>query len=252
MARRRRNKRYRRGRMTVFLRFLSFLLICGAIAAALLLFFKVDTLEVQGNERYTDEEILDIAGIEHGQNLFLLDRHAIADQITGQLPYIQSVKIRRDLPDTIVVEVSEAQAVAAVMADGEAWLISPSGRVVEQMDAAQAEGYAVISGCTLLAPSVGTRLALATEYAAQQQSLLDLLSALEAAGLTEQVQAIRLDDLSMLVMEYAGRFSVELPYGADYERKLRALVQVVEQLETNQAGVIQMTWDNGEVHFIEN
>ena len=32
MARRRRNKRYRRGRLTVLLRFLSFLVICAAIA----------------------------------------------------------------------------------------------------------------------------------------------------------------------------------------------------------------------------
>lgn len=140
----------------------------------------------------------------------------------------------------------------AVVQDGFAWLVSPSGRIVEQLEAAQAEDYAVISGCQLLAPSVGTRLALATEYASQQQSLLDLMSALEAAGLSDQVDAIRLDDLSELVMEYAGRFSVELPYGADYERKLRALVQVVDQLETNQTGTIQMTWDNGEVHFIEN
>ena len=92
----------------------------------------------------------------------------------------------------------------------------------------------------------------ATEYAGEQQSLLALLSALEDAALLDQVDGIRLGDLSSLVMEYGGRFSVELPYGADYPRKLRALQKVIESLESNQTGTIQMTWDSGEVHFIEN
>ena len=37
-----------------------------------------------------------------------------------------------------------------------------------------------------------------------------------------------------------------------FEEGMALLSQVVDQLETNQTGTIQMTWDNGEVHFIEN
>ena len=253
MARRRHsNRKRRRGRFGFLYKVLSMLVICGAIVAALTLFFRVNTIVVTGQERYTQDQIIEASGVGMDDNLFLLNKYAVAGNIRTALPYVDEIRINRKLPDTLLIEIKECGTPMAVVQDGFAWLVSPSGRVVEQLDAVQAEGYAVISGCTLLAPSVGTRLALATEYAAQQQSLLDLMAALEAAGLTEQVQAIRLDDLSMLVMEYAGRFSVELPYGADYERKLRALVQVVEQLETNQTGTIQMTWDNGEVHFIEN
>ena len=253
MARRRHsNRKRRRGSFGFLYKVLSMLVICGAIVAALTLFFRVNTIVVTGQERYTQDQIIEASGVSMDDNLFLLNKYAVAGNIRAALPYVDEIRINRKLPDTLLIEIKECGTPMAVVQDGFAWLVSPSGRVVEQLDTAQAEGYAVISGCTLLAPSVGTRLALATEYAAQQQSLLDLMAALEAAGLTEQVQAIRLDDLSMLVMEYAGRFSVELPYGADYERKLRALVQVVEQLETNQTGTIQMTWDNGEVHFIEN
>ena len=95
-------------------------------------------------------------------------------------------------------------------------------------------------------------MALATEYTLQQESLLELLDALEHADMISGVERIALDDLSILVMDYAGRFRVELPYGADYPRKLRALQAVVDNLETNQTGTVQLTWDNGEVHFIEN
>lgn len=43
----------------------------------------------------------------------------------------------------------------------------------------------MIDGCELLAPSVGTDIALSTEFANQQTSLLALLAALDAAGLTD-------------------------------------------------------------------
>ena len=64
------------------------------------------------------------------------------------------------------------------MQDGSAWLISPGGKIVEQKSAAEVGDSGIIDGCKLLAPSVGTPLALATEYADQQTSLLELLAAL--------------------------------------------------------------------------
>ena len=113
--RRRKNKRYRRSRLTVPLRILSFLLICGAITTALIIFFKVQTVTIQGNERYTEEEILEVSGIETGENMFLLNKFAIRDRISEELPYIQSVRFWRNLPDTIVIEVNECEPVAAVI-----------------------------------------------------------------------------------------------------------------------------------------
>lgn len=111
---------------------------------------------------------------------------------------------------------------------------------MEQLPASQAGDYAVIDGCELLAPSVGTDIALSTEFANQQTSLLALLAALDAAGLTDRVDAIHLDDLSRLTMDYAGRFSVEMEYNADYDRMLQILEAGISKLESNQTGSIRL------------
>ena len=64
MARRRHsNRRHRRGNSGFLYKLLSVLVICGAVVAALTLFFRVDTIEVTGQERYTDDEV--IAGLRH-------------------------------------------------------------------------------------------------------------------------------------------------------------------------------------------
>jgi len=70
--------------------------------------------------------------------------------------------------------------------------------------------------------------------------LLALLAALDAAGLTDRVDAIHLDDLSRLTMDYAGRFSVEMEYNADYDRMLQILEAGISKLESNQTGSIRL------------
>lgn len=253
MARRRKsNRRRRRGSFGFLYKLLSTLAICAAVVAALTLFFRVDTIEVTGTERYTAQEVIDASGVDIGDNLFLLNKYSVDQDIRTALPYIEELRINRRLPDTLMIQVQECGTPLAVVQGGSAWLVSPKGKIVGQEEASAAENYGGIDGCELLAPSVGTSLALATEYASQQQSLLDLMGALEAAGMMEQVDAIHLSDLAVLRMDYAGRFVVELPYGADYAYKLRFLQATLDKgfIQDNQTGTIQLTRDDGEVNFI--
>ena len=242
MARRRNSSRRRRRGSSGFLyKLLSMLAICAVIIVALTLFFRVETIVVTGTERYTAEEVIQASGVETGDNLFLLNKPTVNQRIRDALPYVERVKrINRKLPDTLLIEVEECGTPLAVVQDGSAWLVSPLGKIVEQLPAGQAEGYAVIDGCQLLTPTVGTKIALATEYNAKKESLLDLLAALEEAEMLDQVEAIHLEDASTLTMEYGGRFLVEMPYRADYQRKLKTLRLAVEKLETNQTGTIQL------------
>ena len=74
MAAKRRNRRRRRGRASFPLRLLSLIIVVAAIVAALTMFFRIDTIVVEGNERYTDEQIIEAAGVQKEQNLVLLNK----------------------------------------------------------------------------------------------------------------------------------------------------------------------------------
>lgn len=244
-ARRRPSSRRRRGRrggsFGILYKLLSILVICCAVVAALTLFFRIDTVEVTGEQHYTADEIITATGVRSGDNLFLMNKYDIAQSIVKKLPYIEEIRIKRQLPDTLVVEVKECSTPLAVVQDGFAWFISPTGKIVDQKEEKDVGVTGVIDGCELLAPSVGSSLALATEYATQQTSLLNLLAALNEAGLLDQVGAIHLGDLSILSMEYMNRFTVEMPYGADYQRLLLILQFAIGKLESNEKGTIRLS-----------
>ena len=147
MARRRHsNRRRRRGNFGFLYKLLSVLVICAAVVMALTLFFRVDTIEVTGTERYTEKDVIEASGIQLGDNLFLLNKYEAARSIAEQLPYIdiEDIRIRRELPDTLLIDVAECGTPLAVIQDGSAWLLSPKGKIVEQLPASQAGDYAVI------------------------------------------------------------------------------------------------------------
>lgn len=116
----------------------SRLLIMAAIVAAVIfgvaIFFKVNTVEVQGNSIYSAEEIRSASGIQKGDNLFTLNKEAAAGSIKASLPYVETVSIIRFLPDKIVIEVKESDATFAVTTDtNTTWLINSVGKALEQI-----------------------------------------------------------------------------------------------------------------------
>ena len=254
MARRRHfNRRHRRGRFGFLYKVVSVLAICGAIVLALTLFFRINTLEVTGQQRYTVQQIQQASGIRIGDNMFLINKFDAASALREKLPYIEEVRINRRLPATLTIQVRECTWTAAVQQNGSAWLIGPSGKIVERTepDAEAAQTSAVLDGCELLSPSVGTMLAMASEKQTQQSSLLALLAALEDREELDLVSGIHLSEGNALTLDYAGRFTVMMPYGGDYPYLLRAARAVMDQLETNETGTIDLTTE-GKAYFRQN
>ena len=58
MASKRRNRRRRRGRASFPLRLLCLAVVIAAFLGALTMFFRIDMIVVEGNERYTEEQII--------------------------------------------------------------------------------------------------------------------------------------------------------------------------------------------------
>ena len=252
MARRRGSaRRRRRGSGGFLYKLLSIFLICGCLVAAITLFFRVDTVVITGEKRYTEAEIRQASGVEDGDNLFLLNKYQVIRNIAEALPYIEieNTHIQRKLPDTLLIQVRECGDPLAWTQDGTVWLISPAGKIVEQTDTAA--GYPTVDGCELLSPSVGTQIAVDTAYETRRESLLELLAVLDETGDLAKVDAIHLGEASYISMDYMDRFTVKMPYQADFSYKLRVLELAInsDKIQDNMTGTFDMRQEDGQVIF---
>ena len=249
MAARRSNKRKRRnrGRFGILYQFLSLVIILVVIAAGCVVFFRVDEVTVDGESKYTAEEIIAASGIEQGDNLFLISPVQTGRTIASVLPYVDNVNVRRALPDGVVITVTECMPAAVIQGNGSWWIIDAKGKVLEQT--ASGTGAAVVSGLTALLPVEGTRLAVEDADSAKLNSLLQLLRAFSDRGMAEKVSSIDLTSTANIILEYDGRFTVKIPMNPEnFALKVRALDETVAQLQTNESGSIDLTRED-KVYF---
>lgn len=83
------------------------LLLTAAAIVMMTIFFKVNTISVEGAEKYSVEEITNALDISKGDNLYLWNKMKVQEHLLEKLPYLDSVRIRRHLPDALVLTVTE-------------------------------------------------------------------------------------------------------------------------------------------------
>lgn len=250
MARRKRyNHKRRRGSLSFLYKLLAFVLICTAIALALTLFFRIRTIDVSGSQRYSAQEIIDAAEVQVGDNMFLMNKYRAAERIRAALPYIETVQFRRDMPDGLRIIVTECTDPAAIVQDGKAYLLCDTGTIVDDVAASAAKKRIQVKGLTLVEPVVGQPAQAAEGQELALTQLLALMQALDERGMGGDVTLIDMSDPAQLTLGYLGRFNVYSPWDADYGYKLDYLLAVVEKLEANEKGVINMMQE-GKARFI--
>ncbi len=84
-------------RRKILAMYTSMVMIIAMIAAVLCLtvFFKIDSITVEGKTRYSPDEIIDASGIAIGTNLLLCNTEPSKEIIEKEFPYIESVSIKK-------------------------------------------------------------------------------------------------------------------------------------------------------------
>lgn len=246
-----RKKRRRRGGLGRLLRPLSFILAAVAVVAALTLFFKVQTIEVSGTFRYTSDDIITASGVQIGDNLVLLDRYRVSQQIYTALPYVTDVRPKPKFPNTLEIEVTETRAAAAIQSAAGWWLLSSEGKILESVDSQTAASYPTITGVWAEEPAVSSTVALPEESPITAERLCVLLTALLEQDALSRTSEINCTDPRELILQYDGRFRVEMFYDAEFDFKVTCMISAADKLEPNQTGTLRMTLsDDYEVRFI--
>lgn len=249
--RRRKRKQRRRGRHSRLYLVLSTVLILAAVALACAVFFRVGDITVQGNSRYTDQEIIDVSGVKDGENLFLLRTSSIAGELRRRLPYIQDVSIRRLLPDTVAIKVTEGRAVAAIAQDGQWWLIGEDCKLLER--SAARGGLPTVKGIEALVPAEGTYLAAGEDQSHKVGWLKELLAALGENGLLDKLGPVDLSEDYRITFVYDTRFTVHIPpvteAGMNYWLRRFAAAVADPRVDANQSYTVEIM-DEESLRFI--
>ena len=137
-----------------------FLIIVGVIAALIVFitssFFDIKHIDVTGNSYYTDEEVINMANVTKGKNIFFqAGKSEIKDRLSAN-SYFSDIKVSRKLPNTLVIHVTERKQVAALVYGNKYVVIDVNGRVL-RITEVEPE-VTVLKGLTLSKMEVGEKV----------------------------------------------------------------------------------------------
>ncbi len=113
---------------------IAFMVVVVLVAAGVTLtrtsLFAARTINVRGVAHLTRSDILRIAGIEFGTNIFTFDAVA-AERRLERDPWIAHATVTKDLPSTVSIDIRERVAVAVVDSGGILRLVADDGMLLE-------------------------------------------------------------------------------------------------------------------------
>lgn len=244
-----RNQRKKKTGRRAFYGPLAFLVACAVLIFLMSIFFRVSTVEVQGNVYYTAQEVQDAAGIVEGDNLFFINRFRVVSRIFARLPYIENVEIKRYLPNKVVLTVSECQALGCVSVEGEAWVIDRSCRILTKATELEQEQLMEIRGIKPLTTEIGKVFETGSDDAGKLEYLCEILSQIQERGMTGDVSYLDMTNANDPTFGYLGRFTVRLGEAGDTEYRFGKLLSAVSQLTENDRGTIDVSGDDAAAVF---
>lgn len=217
-------RRARRRRTVITVCALLSFIVIGAVLSVTVL-FKIEGYRVDGESVYTQEQLVAAFGHEPGENMFRFSMENAADMMQQTLPYLESIKVRRRLPGTVVFMVQPAVEYACIdMGDGTAVLLSETLRVLETSSAVRSD-LLQIAGYTPANLEKGKLVTCADEE--KDEQLKVLIAALKSADMP-QVTAVDLSNQYELNITYGGRMIIKLGTSGQLEYKLSVVKKALE------------------------
>lgn len=108
--------------------------------------FAIATIEIEGNQKLSDAQVLAVMPLHLGDNIFKANV-AESEPAIRQLPWVSQVDVSRHLPNTIRVHLRERVA-AAVAVLGDMYFVDGAGQPFKRIDLAvdDVAGLPIISG----------------------------------------------------------------------------------------------------------
>jgi len=212
-------------------------------------FLQVMNIEVQGASLYSEADIIKESGLSLGKNILFVDTGAVSNKIRAAMPFISDVKITRELPDTVLLVISESSAIATLSYKGDTLTIDSAGRVLQRTASAQS-GLIEVRGFTPLDPEEGKMMKAELGSETKLQYLTDVLAAIESEGIQSDVSYLDVSNIANITLEYDKKYTVILGGSSDAQYKLDKMISsVITEIEAREppgtTGTINMSDPSG-------
>lgn len=189
--------------------------------------FNCTSIEVEGNSRYTVEQLVDMSGLEKGQNLLHMDTGAAESRILAAFPFIDEVEVQKSFPTKVRIVVKEAQKWFQVSSGGVNAAVSRMGRIVEL---GSTPGLPVVEGYDPVELAPGKTLA--SNESGKSTIPAQILEAAEESGIPA-ISQIDMTDRFDISIDCGDNITLQIGGVADIGVKFAEAAEAIKREDGN-------------------
>lgn len=204
--------------------------------------FSVKRITVEGNVNISKDEIIALSGIAYESSMFSVDTKRVREGI-GSNRYLVFEGLWRDLPDHIILRVSEQSPHASLTWMGLLLLLDSNCIVLEQTNKIDMMlDIPTITGMQIESGRVG--FPIVASLAGQAEAVSAVLSALDRKGLARDISELNVASLDNLYLVTSDGMQVMLGNALELSEKLdiaRAVLDRLRPVEDVRGGVLDVS-----------
>lgn len=184
----------------------------------------VKTITVEGNTRYDEEAILGVSGIKVGQSVFSVDKRKAEKALKKTFHYIEDVAVRVDFSRNVKIQITEAQPMGAVYAEGNWVVVSEKGMglQVSPVTTERPLRQLYIKGAGVLCAEEGKQV-LDEE---SSELVAEIFAALNASKLTD-ISVVDIADRTDIRLNWKNQITILLGNDSNLEYEIAAAVSAL-------------------------
>lgn len=174
------------------------IIIGGIIAFLLSSFFNIKSITVTGNEKITSEEIISLSNIKLEENTFKVSNSKVGQAIKANA-YIESVTVKRKLPDGIEIQVTERKP-AYMLTLGNAYVYVNTQGYLLEVSTTKLD-LPIITGISTKEEEIQEGNRLCTEDLQRLNSVIQIMDSARSNDIAKLITKINISDKQDYVLE---------------------------------------------------
>lgn len=230
-----RRKEIRKRRAIKAFLVLLILAIITFVVLSVTVLFPVKSVNVTGSKTYTPTEIVKAGKITQSTNLLTLSEEKLTEKIRAELPFVDSVKLDKKLPNSLSIKVTDATEEYCYNYDGKYYTVSRKNYVLKNYDELPQDITEI--KCGKITCVEGKKIEIHDQNAKKTcDKIFEVFS-----DKNIKINSVDTTDSLNITMKIEGRFEVILGGNAHMENKCKHLLTMLEKIEKDAEGTINLS-----------
>lgn len=209
-------------------------------------FMKITKINCAGNEKITSEDVISASKICIGNNIFRVNKNKAIDNIKT-IPYIKDVSIKRKLPSTMNITVTENRVYSYINLDNMYIYIDDTGKILEESEIPPETSCPILSGIKVKTHKVNEIIEL--KDANKIKSYAALMKVLSNSDFADKVTLINIENLNDIRVTVSNSLEIIIGNTDNLDYKINFLASgAYDNIGDNRSGTLDVSYGSNAVY----